>query len=260
MTCVHVHRISSAFTRRDSTRLDPIAVLYTNNMRSNNDFFFFFFDFTASLTILMSSFWTIYISPVLLKFKKNEIDFAITVTEKTWIVSIMDFGNLLSPIVAGKAMDKYGRKRTLVFSAFIYVVSSIFVLCASSARELFIARLLAGIAKGFAFTVTPIYVAEISSKNIRGTLSSYFYGFFCIGTVVATAIGPYVSFQTYNIISLMLPLFFLVMTVPMPESPYFYVMNNQHEKAKKALKWYRDTSTKQKQVSVSQYSCVLRYT
>ncbi|XP_065206262.1 facilitated trehalose transporter Tret1-like [Planococcus citri] len=201
----------------------------------------------ASLTILMSSFWTIYISPVLLKFNNNEIDFNITVTEKTWIVSIMDFGNLLSPIVAGQVMDRYGRKRTLVFSALVYVACAVLVLFARSAAHLFAARLLAGISKGLAFTVTPIYVAEISSKNIRGKLSSYFYGFFCVGTVVATAIGPYVSFHTYNLISLTLPVFFLVMTIPLPESPYYYVMTNQQDKAKKALQWYRDISTKQKE-------------
>lgn len=163
----------------------------------------------------------------------------------------MDFGNLLSPMLAGQAMDRYGRKRTLVFSAFVYVVCSVLVLFARTATHLFAARLLAGIGKGFAFTVTPIYVAEISSKNIRGTLSSYFYTFFCVGTVVATAVGPYVSFQTYNLISLSLPVFFLVMTVPMPESPYYYVMTNQHDKARKALHWYRDTSTKHKQVRPS---------
>lgn len=195
-----------------------------------------------------------YVSPVLLKFNHNEMAFTITESEKSWIVSIMDFGNFLSPIIAGYTMDKFGRKKALILSAFIFIASSIFVLKATSGEDLFMGRLLAGIGKGFAFTVTPIYVAEFSSKNIRGALTSFFYMFFCIGTFAASGVGPYVSFQTFNVVSLVFPVIFLVMVLVLPESPYYYVSKGKTEQAQVALSWYRKTSTYQQRVSIDTHT------
>lgn len=184
-----------------------------------------------------------YISPVILKFRKHEMKFNISAVEEVWIVSIMDFGNLLSAIPGGLAMDKCGRKYTLLLSAVIYLTASIFAIFATAGKYLFAARLLAGIGKGFSFTVAPIYVSEISSKNVRGALSSTFYGFFCAGVIVAAGIGPYVSYQELNYIGLALTTVFVILMLPMPESMYYYIMRNKPDKAEKALRWFRHTKS-----------------
>jgi MFS family permease len=211
--------------------------------RLSFDYDYKIFRFTVSFTIFMAAFWTMYISPLLLKFERGQTPFHISTFEKGWIVSIMDFGNFLSAIPAGFAMDKAGRKTTLMFSAAIYLAASIFAIFATGGIHLFIARLLAGIGKGFSFTVAPIYVAEISSKNIRGALMSSFYAFFCAGVILAAGVGPYVSFDTYNYISLGMPILFICLMLPLPESMYYYVMINKLDRAEYALKWFRYTDT-----------------
>ncbi|VVC38844.1 Major facilitator superfamily domain,Major facilitator, sugar transporter-like [Cinara cedri] len=60
----------------------------------------------ATLTIFISGMWLGWPSSVVEKAMKHEIDINVTMDELSWIVAMMDLGNMISPLFAGYLMDK----------------------------------------------------------------------------------------------------------------------------------------------------------
>jgi len=158
-----------------------------------------------------------------------------------WTVSSLLFGCIAGVFVAGKAGDRYGRKKILMSAAILFFISSI---GSASSHALFIfivARILGGLAVGVASILSPMYIAEISPAKYRGRLVSL--------NQLAIVIGILVAFFTnYLLVDTgednwrwML----MVMTVPslllffslflVPESPRWLVARKQNDTALKVL-------------------------
>ena len=91
---------------------------------------------------------------------------------KGWTVSCIIVGCMMGCVIAGPASDRFGRKKTLILTALIFLVSSLG--CALTSHYfIFIAyRMIAGIAVGAASMLAPIYIAELSPPKHRGKLVS----------------------------------------------------------------------------------------
>lgn len=165
-------------------------------------------------------------------------------SEVSTMVALMDFGNMLSPIPAGYLMDAIGRKVTLLGTAIVYLIGSILVLAYENKFMIFIARIMAGLGKGIAFSVVPIYLAEIANIQVRGALSTMFIGFLNFGMFYGYIIGPFVSYMVLNFAILAIPLVFLATFFFFPESPYYLIMKGKEEKARKSLMAYRHVTNK----------------
>ncbi len=79
-------------------------------------------------------------------------------------------GCVLGASVGGVLSDRFGRRRTLVFSALLFAVSSIGAALPRNLTEFTIARFIGGIAIGVASLLAPLYIAEVSPPRIRGRL------------------------------------------------------------------------------------------
>ncbi|CAH0667571.1 unnamed protein product [Chilo suppressalis] len=84
-------------------------------------------------------------------------------------------------------------------------------------------------------TISPIYLAEISEKEIRGllTLSSRFM--FTVGNFLVMVIGSYVTYDTLNYMLLVLPVMFFIACWFIPETPYFTLKEGKVDTAKRIL-------------------------
>jgi MFS transporter, SP family, arabinose:H+ symporter len=80
------------------------------------------------------------------------------------------FGCLIGASFSGYFTDKYGRKIPLLFSAFLFIFTSIGTGAFSSFTTFMIFRILGGIGIGIASNVSPVYIAEIAPAHIRGKL------------------------------------------------------------------------------------------
>ena len=89
-----------------------------------------------------------------------------------WANSCALLGCFAGSLLAGSAADKYGRKRLLVISAFLFALSSIFTGWAHSFNAFITWRIMGGVAIGLASNVSPMYIAEISPAQWRGRLVS----------------------------------------------------------------------------------------
>ena len=135
-----------------------------------------------------------------------------------------------------KYICSIGRKTTLVIGAVPITIGWIIMIFADSVIWLYIARFLTGITDGLVFTnVAPIYLGEIASDKVRGSISIISTVMGAFGILLFFAIAPYVSLKTMSGLGLITPILFFIACIYLPESPYFLLGKNRHEDAFNAL-------------------------
>ena len=105
-------------------------------------------------------------------------------------VSAALVGCAIGAYVAGPAADRYGRTRTMVITAIVFVVSGLLSGGAFSLVDLALWRLLGGLAIGAASVIAPAYIAEIAPAKLRGRLGSLQQLAIVIG-IFAALLGDY---------------------------------------------------------------------
>uniref|UniRef100_A0A182S910 Major facilitator superfamily (MFS) profile domain-containing protein n=1 Tax=Anopheles maculatus TaxID=74869 RepID=A0A182S910_9DIPT len=114
---------------------------------------------------------------------------------------------------------------------------------------LYTARLLHGIGYGLAYSVTPIYLGEISSDAIRGSTGVLVTVMAKLAFLLEYSVGPYVGFRALAWISLALPVGFCVLFFWMPETPYFLLARGNKKAAADSLRWLRRTTSIDEELS-----------
>lgn len=84
------------------------------------------------------------------------------------MIAILEIGALFSSFEAGKVGDKIGRRRTIRYGSFIFVVGGLVQALSPDIWVLGFGRLVGGVAIGFLTTIIPCYQSEISPPSDRG--------------------------------------------------------------------------------------------
>ncbi|XP_055690879.1 facilitated trehalose transporter Tret1-like [Lutzomyia longipalpis] len=182
--------------------------------------------------------WT---SPTLPKLLADDSPIPTTRDESSWIVSFMVIGSLLGPFISFFIVDRFGRKISLLVATIPVIIGLILVLVATSPAILYVSRIFCGITYGMAYMVMPMYLGEISSDKIRGSIGTLLTVMAKFGILYVYAFGPYVSITLLAWILLILPALFIATFIWLPESPYFLLLRNRQDAAEKSLKWFRQT-------------------
>ncbi|XP_015942362.1 inositol transporter 1 [Arachis duranensis] len=88
------------------------------------------------------------------------------------IVSMAVAGAILGAAAGGWINDAYGRKRATLTADIIFTVGAVVMAFAPDPYILIIGRLLVGLGVGVASVTAPVYIAELSPSEIRGSLVS----------------------------------------------------------------------------------------
>jgi sugar porter (SP) family MFS transporter len=177
-------------------------------------------------------------------------EFNLNELQSGWVVSAPSFAAMFAMLFSGRLSDLIGRKKTLIFVAFLYAISAVFSAIATSYEMLYIARIIGGIAFGAALVLAPIYIAEISTAENRGKLVSLqqlniVFGFF------AAFLSNY-FFNKYNTtdsvfltdenvwrwmlgVELIPAVIYFVFLFFVPKSPRWLYVKGNFEEAKKVL-------------------------
>ena len=89
-----------------------------------------------------------------------------------WANSCALLGCLVGSLASGLFTERFGRRKTLILSAFLFAVSSVFTGWAQTFTWFVFWRIAGGSAIGLASNVSPMYIAEISPAEWRGRLVS----------------------------------------------------------------------------------------
>lgn len=102
-----------------------------------------------------------------------------------WTVSSLLFGCILGVISAGKPSDLFGRKKTLMVAALLFVMSAIGSALAEQLTVFIAFRILGGFGVGIASMLSPMYISEVSPAARRGRLVSLNQLAIVIGILIA---------------------------------------------------------------------------
>jgi sugar porter (SP) family MFS transporter len=123
----------------------------------------------TAISGFLFGFDTAVINGVLLLLRRQ---FALSDLQTEIAASSLLLGCLLGAAGASMIGDRYGRKKSLIFSAALFALSSVGAALANTITVFSLARLLGGLAIGLASVLTPVYIAEIAPSKNRGTLVS----------------------------------------------------------------------------------------
>ncbi|MBR2231267.1 MAG: MFS transporter, partial [Prevotella sp.] len=105
-------------------------------------------------------------------------------------------GCLAGAMVAGAAADKYGRKPLLTVAAVLFTVSAIATGMFNDFTLFNVARFVGGIGIGVASALSPVYIAEVSPKEIRGRMVSMNQMAIVIGILAAQIVNMLLAKDT----------------------------------------------------------------
>ncbi|XP_038603219.1 solute carrier family 2, facilitated glucose transporter member 7 [Tachyglossus aculeatus] len=103
-------------------------------------------------------------------------------------VSMFPLGGLLGSLMVGPLVDKCGRKRTLLINNIFAIVPAILMgtsKVAKSYEMIIFSRVIVGICAGVAYSALPMYLGELSLKNLRGLLGTMTEVFVITGIFLA---------------------------------------------------------------------------
>mmetsp|Transcript_10214 Transcript_10214/g.19975 ORF Transcript_10214/g.19975 Transcript_10214/m.19975 type:complete len:481 (+) Transcript_10214:1140-2582(+) len=101
------------------------------------------------------------------------------------VVSIAILGAVFGAGCGGWSADRYGRKCSILASDVIFVIGAIMMGLAVDIVMLIFGRLVIGFGVGLAAMVVPVYLAEASPPNLRGTMVSTNIFFVTSGQLIA---------------------------------------------------------------------------
>lgn len=162
-------------------------------------------------------------------------------------VASMLLGCAVGAFFAGRLADRWGRRAVLIVSAVLFLLSALGAGSATTSAFFVAARVLGGLAVGAASVMSPAYIAEVASARYRGRLATVqqiaiISGLFCAflsNYLLAKAAGAstgqlWLGQEAWRWMFWMqaIPsLVFLLLLLPIPESPRYLVANGREREA-----------------------------
>ena len=88
------------------------------------------------------------------------------------VAALLTIGCLIGAFITGTFTEKFGRKKVMITTAILFIVSALGCALATSAAMLIAFRLLSGFVVGITSVVGPLYISEVSPASNRGRLVS----------------------------------------------------------------------------------------
>lgn len=165
-----------------------------------------------------------------------------------WVISCVMVGGVTGVALSGFLSDRWGRKKLLMISAVLFIISALWSAFAMDVTSLVLARILGGLGIGFASALSVTYISECAPPAIRGRLGSLYQLFTILGICATFYINYGVAnsgtyewglefgwrwMLGYGTIP---GIIFMVLLIFIPESPRYLVQKKEDNKAFGILK------------------------
>lgn len=129
-----------------------------------------------------------------LTLKSFERDYGYSSAEATRVASLavglQQLGAFVACFLAWPLTDRLGRKKALMISSFVFCVGALIqTINTHSLVAFYVARVIAGLGLGIATVVVPMFSSEMSPKEIRGKIGSFFQWFYTFVSSCVTLCG-----------------------------------------------------------------------
>lgn len=169
--------------------------------------------------------------------------------EKGLMTAMLELGSLVGALSAGLFADLFSRRQAIVTACLVFCIGSTLQCAAEALPHLIIGRAIGGLGVGALSTLTPLYMAEISPPEVRGSLMALEQ----LSIVIGAVVGFWTGFLTRDIPtswSWRLPLLFqlfpgMVLLIGalfqriLPPSPRLLVAQERFDEAANVLRTLR---------------------
>jgi len=152
-----------------------------------------------------------------------------------WFGSLLTVGGMIGGPLAGVLIERFGRKSTLLVSATFYIIGFASIAGAVTTLHLYIGRFLCGLATGQVAVSAAVYIAEVSTKSLRGFLGACNQLSITVGILLSYTLGIKGSWKKLAIDGLIMSSMSLVAILFVPETPRWLLLKNRRQDALKAL-------------------------
>ncbi|XP_052297904.1 sugar transporter ERD6-like 10 isoform X2 [Citrus sinensis] len=146
-------------------------------------------------------------------------DLGLSVTQYSVFGSVLTFGGIIGSLVNGKIADVTGRRGAMWLSELFCIVGWLAIAFSKDVWSLYLGRFSLGIGLAIIAYVIPVYVAEITPKNIRGAFTATNQFLIMSGMSVMYLVGTIVSWRALALIAAVPCLLQVVGLFFIPESP-----------------------------------------
>lgn len=183
-------------------------------------------------------------------FDTGVISGALLYINETWNLSDYLQGILVSSVLIGAVIgaatngilaDIFGRKKIIIATALIFITGSILCGLAPNIYVLILSRILVGLAVGIVNFVVPLYLSEVSPKQLRGTLVSLYQWAITAGILFSYVINAAFAQAVYSwrwmLFAGVFPgLILLIGMMFLSDTPRWLVSKNRDDEAKKVFR------------------------
>lgn len=177
-----------------------------------------------------------------LNFLQDSKGWGISDSQVGWVTTAMLIGAIVGAGCSGRITDILGRRKVILAAAVIFAGGALYSGLAPDITSLIIARMIIGVAVGVSSFVIPLYLSEISSTKMRGTIVSFNQLMIAVGGkvsflsdfIIADDGNPF-SWRWMFIVGFFPAVVLLIGMFFLPESPRWLISKGQDQKGRAIL-------------------------
>ena len=208
----------------------------TKGKPSGYRFFVYVVGVTAALAGLLFGLDIGVISGALPLIKET---FTLSTIQEELVVSSVLAGAVLGTLISGMVSRHYGRRFAILLSAVIFCIGSVLSAISVDVTMLIFVRIFLGLALGIASFTAPLYLSEVSPKQIRGGLIALYQLMITIGILLAyisDSLFTYIESWRWMLGVIFFPSFFMFIAVLLlPKSPRWLMLQGNEQAALSVL-------------------------
>ncbi|CAH8392399.1 unnamed protein product [Eruca vesicaria subsp. sativa] len=166
-------------------------------------------------------------------------DLDLSIAQFSVFGSLLTFGGMIGAIFSAKSADAFGRKMTLWLAEGFCICGWLAIALAENIIWLDLGRFFVGIGVGLISYVIPVYIAEITPKNVRGTFTFSNQLLQNCGLATVYYLGNFMSWRTIALIGIIPCLIQFFGLFLIPESPRWLAREGRDEECKVVLQKLR---------------------
>lgn len=171
-------------------------------------------------------------------------EWALNAVQKGSLSSWSLLGLVLGGTISGIISDKFGRKKTLMYSIFAYSLLTVPIFFSHSFMAFAFFRIVAGIGLGACIPVVTTVFSESTPTNRRAVFITFGMAWMIVGWVLAgvlaTVLVPKVGWRICYLIGGFPMLYSIFLFFRMHESAYWFANKGRKEEAVKELKYIEE--------------------
>ncbi|KAG5871040.1 hypothetical protein JTB14_021187 [Gonioctena quinquepunctata] len=162
-----------------------------------------------------------------------------TITEASWLTTILTLSEIFGTVVTAMAMKVIGRRTCILILSIPIFLSWLLIAIADSKIYLYFGRFIGGFVDGALFTVAPPYLSELADNELRGLFGTSIMVTFTFGIAAINIMVLFMSMVSIAYLTSALTVLMFISILFSPESPYYCILTNNYVEAEISIKKFK---------------------